>query len=431
MSVPAIAKKPQPALTAKPAKTAAPSTTAGPKVAVKVDGYDGTTQGRHHIAPAPKAAPPPKEPLTPTTIDAHLAELSRKEKLRILVMAYGDVGVPPDTGAIIVNQTHLTKSGAPALKRAIATSEAKSGAPVLVAADQEGGNINRLRHISAVRFPSAAAMKRMELKDIRAEGKKTGEAMAAAGVNTLLGPDLDVARDGTLMDRMQRSFGTTPEEVTTRVTAFVAGLREGNPKLVILGKHFPGYDVRGNSDIARVSDPAPEEVVYGRAEPFFDVPGLDGVMVSSIRYTEIEDVPACFSAKIVAKAREKDKGRVVVTDDLVALSLHSSEIAAYKEYLLARTRGDTTQMEKLVAKHPGLASDTERGKLQRRADAEAVANAIAAFTAGCDILLVLDARVAPLMVQGLDAHLAAHPELDAQLDTSVRRVLALQARQSG
>src|SRR5205814_1648038 len=98
------------------------------------------------------------------------------------------------------------------------------------AADQEGGAVNRLKNFpatAALRFPSPAVMASMDPAAIRAEGVKTGRALAAAGVNCLLGPDFDAADAGTLMDKQGRSFGHTPEQVTERVAAFVAGLRDG------------------------------------------------------------------------------------------------------------------------------------------------------------------------------------------------------------
>jgi beta-N-acetylhexosaminidase len=325
-------------------------------------------------------------------ISAKVARMTQQQKIAAIMMTYGDVHATPASGSVIVNQTHLTATGIPQLRDHLAAAARVQGAPVLVGADQEGGAINRLKNVPGVTgtvFPSAKEMQGMSLEEIRQEGVKTGRALATAGVNMLLGPSLDVADPGTLMDKMNRSFGSTPEDVKQRTQAFVDGLRAANPSLAIISKHYPGYNAKGNSDIARVSDPSTPEQIAQRARPFFEVNGLDGVMMSSVVYPNARGEPACFNKQLIDQLRAKNPSLVVMTDDLMAKSLTPTGSAA-----------------------------------------EITANAQKAFMAGNDVILSMDSRANRTIATALDALITKHPELQKQLDASVARVLALRMRQA-
>lgn len=322
-----------------------------------------------------------------------LAKMTLDQKVKLLVMGYGDTRSAPTTGAIIVNQTHLTATGAPALRQVVAKAGARTGVPVLVAADQEGGLVNRLKKLpetADLKFPSAKEMQSMTIEQIRAEGQKTGAALAKAGVNTLLGPVLDTAAPKTLMDKMNRSFGSTPEQVTERGKAFIEGLRQGNPQLAIVAKHYPGYNAFGNSDIAVVHEKLSAAQVNAHAKAFLAQDGLDGVMVSSLRYDGIDpDTPACFSKTIVGGLRQAKPEVVIMTDDLGATSLMP----------------------------PGVDKNQQIKE-----------NAQKAFLAGADMLLVMDGPRQHLAYEGVKELIQQHPELQAQLDASVARIMKVADR---
>jgi beta-glucosidase-like glycosyl hydrolase len=323
-----------------------------------------------------------------------ISGMTEAQKIAAVVMGYGDVHVVPTTGAIIVNQTHLTAKGVPMLRKQVAAARQKTGVPVLVGADQEGGKINRLKRFpptSRLTFPSAQQMQGMTDNQIQAEGAKTGKALKLSGVNLLLGPVLDAADPGTLMYRQSRSFGSNPGDVIRRAQSFVTGLRSGYPELVILGKHFPGYNVLGNSDNSLVHDAQTLSQVGIRSRPFFKVLGLDGIMVSSIRYDNIDPQPACFSRVIIGQYRAQVPNGLIITDDLAARGLSASS--------------------------------------------SVVKSATRAFLAGVDIMLTLDAAKVKLVERGVSNAIndssASPTEREArrrQLDASVARVLRLALR---
>src|SRR3954470_484312 len=93
----------------------------------------------------PRAAQP--RITTPAQINSRLSQLSVQEKSKLLVMNYGDTHAAPWSGSVIVNQTHLTAAGTKQLAQVAQTAAGRTGATVLVAADQEGGRVNRMKNV--------------------------------------------------------------------------------------------------------------------------------------------------------------------------------------------------------------------------------------------------------------------------------------------
>lgn len=382
--------------------------------------------------PAPTVTPraAPTRITTPALAYARVAQMSVQEKAKLLVMNYGDTRVAPWSGSVIVNQTHLNAAGTRQLAQVSATATTRTGVTVLVAADQEGGRVNRMKNVpgyEGVTFPSPQAMQSMTPAQLKAEGAKVGLALKAAGVNTLLGPVLDSASPGSLMDKQGRSFGATPAEVLARAQPFIDGLREANPHVVLLAKHFPGYDVRGNSDLVKVEDRSTLDELRAKAAPFTAIKGLDGVMVNSIRYPNVDGKPACFSAAIIGLMREKNPGALVITDDIAAGGLLSDKSAAFKNYEVAASRAadpaHKADAQRLLAKYPDFGTPEGRAAVRATTHQEIKANAKEAFLAGCDVVLTMDSREAPGVAEAIAELIAERPELKPRLDQAAARMM--------
>lgn len=378
---------------------------------------------------ADTSRPGPTRVTTPAQAAARVSQMTVAEKAKLLVMNYGDVRAAPWSGSVIVNQTHLTATGTRQLAQANQTATSRTGTTVLVAADQEGGRVNRMKNVpgyEGVSFPSPQSMRAMTPAQLRAEGAKVGLALKAAGVNTLLGPVLDAASPGSLMANQGRSFGTTPAEVLARAQPFIDGLRDANPNVVLLAKHFPGYDVRGNSDILKVEDRSTLAELRAKAAPFTDMKGLDGVMINSIRYPNIDGNPACFSPVIIGLLREKNPGALVITDDIAAGGLLSDKSAAFKSYEVAVTRTEPAykaDAARFLAKYPDFGTPAGRSAVRATIHQEIKANAKQAFLAGCDVVLTMDSREAPAVADAIAELIAEKPELKARLDQAANRMM--------
>lgn len=125
------------------------------------------------------------------------------------------------------------------LRELIAALRAISSPPPLIAVDQEGGRVERLREGVAA-LPSAMAV------------GATGDVALAERLGTLLGRDLtrlgisvDFAPVADLSLHAQsaviatRAFGDDPERVGAFASAFARGLERGGVAAAI--KHFPGH----------------------------------------------------------------------------------------------------------------------------------------------------------------------------------------------
>ncbi|QQS33120.1 MAG: glycoside hydrolase family 3 protein [Acidobacteriota bacterium] len=114
----------------------------------------------------------------------------------------------------------------------------KLGYRPLIAVDQEGGLVDRLRRVLS---PLPAAAKMLSADDARRLGRLAGEPLSILGFNLDLAPVVDVM-DGSRSDRSNglysRIFGDSKEQASEFAEAFITGLA----KFGILGclKHFPG-----------------------------------------------------------------------------------------------------------------------------------------------------------------------------------------------
>ncbi|WP_407451607.1 glycoside hydrolase family 3 N-terminal domain-containing protein [Fibrobacter sp.] len=197
----------------------------------------------------------------------------------------------------------------------------------LVAADQEGGLVNRIS-VVAPRWehtPSAKQMRNMSEDSIRTLAKEIGAVLDSVGINLNLAPVLDPAKDSrgkhSFMEESKRSWG---EDTTnaTKVRAFVQGMRESN--VACVSKHFPGYDSWTNSDHQIAVSSTPKAKVAKNVE-FFKTLSSDipVTMMSSVSFVRISSRPAVFEPKIVKMARDMSPETVILTDDLWGVSLRA------------------------------------------------------------------------------------------------------------
>jgi len=192
--------------------------------------------------------------------------------------------------------------------------------PLLVALDQEGGAVRRLR--TAPPWLSAPEMGRGSVGAVRLAGRLTGQALRAAGVNVDLAPVVDVPRSRRSFI-LDRAFGNDPPRVGSLAAAFVAGLQ--SERVAATAKHFPGLGTAiANTDAHRVTIRAARPDLLARLAPFRAAiaQGVDLVMVSNAAYSAFDPsgLPAVVSPRIVNGLLRGTLGfaGVVITDTLAA-----------------------------------------------------------------------------------------------------------------
>lgn len=132
----------------------------------------------------------------------------------------------------------------PAQLQALAHSlQSFAKTPLLVAIDQEGGRVNRLKSIYG--FPETISHedlgKKNDLAFTFSHAEMIAKTLAEIGINLNLAPviDLDANPDNPIIKGKKRSFHSDPEIVSQHAIEFAKAHRKHG--VLICPKHFPGH----------------------------------------------------------------------------------------------------------------------------------------------------------------------------------------------
>jgi beta-N-acetylhexosaminidase len=203
------------------------------------------------------------------------------------------------------------------------TRDIKSAAdrPLVLAIDQEGGQVARLREgftdippMRAVGATGSAALAR----DL---GKLVGRELRAVGFDMNYAPVLDIDTNPDNPIIASRSFGRTPELVTELGLALAAGLQEVG--VAACGKHFPGHgDTSQDSHLELPTLPhAMERLERVELAPFRAAAkaGIASFMTAHVIFQAVDaKYPATMSRAVLTGILREKLGYdgVVVTDDV-------------------------------------------------------------------------------------------------------------------
>ena len=191
---------------------------------------------------------------------------------------------------------------------------------LLIAVDEEGGDVTRLEAATGSSFPGNLALGAVDDEALtRRVGAAIGGELAAAGVNFDLAPVADVIVDPANPIVGVRSFGSDPTLVSRHVAAFVEGLQSVG--VAACAKHFPGHgESLADSHLELPSVETDRETLFARALPPFAAAveaGVRGVMTAHIRFAALDDRAATVSAEVIGLLRsELGFEGLVITDAL-------------------------------------------------------------------------------------------------------------------
>ncbi|XID74455.1 beta-N-acetylhexosaminidase [Alkanindiges sp. WGS2144] len=194
---------------------------------------------------------------------------------------------------------------------------------ILIAVDQEGGRVQRLRH-GFSHLPTMRSFGNLYEKEPEQAlqlAEQCGWLMAsevlAVGIDFSFAPVLDL--DGISQVIGDRGFHTQKESVIALAGAFMQGMHHAG--MATTGKHFPGHgSVEADSHIAAPIDHRPlEEIEANDMQPFIQLKDqLDALMPAHVIYDQIDPNPAGFSPfwlqTIIRQKLEFDG--VLFSDDL-------------------------------------------------------------------------------------------------------------------
>ena len=287
---------------------------------------------------SPSASPSPSPSTTPLTLEqraaALVARMTVQEQAGQVLITAGTVAELPGL-APLVRRYHLagvmvrgrSSAGTAAIASAVRTVRRAVPAdpPLLVATDQEGGEVQVLSGPGFSTIPSAVEQARLAPAALQTRAAGWGRELAAAGINLDLAPVADTPcpaneNDNPAIADLDRNYGDDPVAAGRSVSAFLRGLHAAGVATTV--KHFPGLGcVSENTDTAqRVVDRA----IGGdspRLRPFRDgiATGTQAVMLSSATYNLIDPAtPALFSRKVIGGLLRGKLGfaGVVMSDDV-------------------------------------------------------------------------------------------------------------------
>lgn len=205
--------------------------------------------------------------------------------------------------------------------------QSRSRTPVLLAVDQEGGDVARIK--TSPPLPSAGALGNTQSAELaHLAGQEAGRLLKSMGFNMNFAPVVDVAKPGSFLGT--RAFGQEPEKVAELTLAYSRGLIEAGilPTL----KHFPGHG--GAAEDSHAGQPVVHsdklELLRGDLFPFRHILSqlklAPAVMVAHVSYPQLDPSgrPATYSPAILRgllRRNLKFEG-LSVTDDLEMSGAH-------------------------------------------------------------------------------------------------------------
>lgn len=201
----------------------------------------------------------------------------------------------------------------------------------VIAVDQEGGRVARLRPPHWHAHPPAAAFEYLGARAAWLTGALIGVDCAAAGIDLVCAPVLDVRVPGAHDVIGDRAFSSDPDVVARLAQAMADGLMAAGVQPV--GKHAPGHGRAMVDSHAALPRVPPDQDLTDDMRPFILCHGLPWMMTAHILYSALDPAwPATLSSAIIGRVirgRIGFKG-VLVSDDLAmsALTGHPGARAA-------------------------------------------------------------------------------------------------------
>jgi len=196
----------------------------------------------------------------------------------------------------------------------IAGLRQRSPRRLLLAVDEEGGRVSRLRPILGS-TPSARILGQQTLADIATVAAERGRVLRDLGFDLALAPVVDAdggPAGGAVGDR---AFATTPAQAGPRAAAFAEGLRRAG--VAATAKHFPGQGELPDSHDGQVVSNTPLADLRTAATAGFGPvveAGVGAVMMSHVTFRSLGPLPASLEPAAYRLLRSLGFGGVAITD---------------------------------------------------------------------------------------------------------------------
>ncbi|MFF8830171.1 glycoside hydrolase family 3 protein [Streptomyces sp. NPDC015131] len=266
---------------------------------------------------------------------------------------------------------------------------------VLVAIDEEGGDVTRLEVRTGSSFPGNLALGTVDDPALtRAVAAELGRRLAACGVDFNWAPSADVNSDPDNPVIGVRSFGADPDLAARHTVAYVEGLQSAG--VAACTKHFPGHgDTNVDSHHAMPRVDVDLATLHSRELVPFRAAiaaGSKSVMSAHILLPALDpDLPATLSPRILTGLLRRELGYegLIVTDGMEMQAIASTygiergsvlALAAGADAICVG--GGLADEETVLRLRDALVDAVRTGELpeERLADAAARVRALASWT---------------------------------------------------
>lgn len=201
---------------------------------------------------------------------------------------------------------------------------APDGTPALIAIDQEGGPVQRVRSPATVWPPMMSHDRLAAPHDVAVAeqvGTAIGDELRALGIDIDFAPVLDIHTNPANPIIGERAFGRDAATVTQRALAFARGLAAAG--VLSCGKHFPGHgdtDTDSHLELPHIRH-AWDRLNAVELAPFraAAVDGLPMIMTAHVVFAALDPTgPATLSERVITGLlrHQLNYGGIIVSDDL-------------------------------------------------------------------------------------------------------------------
>ena len=282
----------------------------------------------------PATAPAVPETTVPETVPVDpvrqmISDMSLEQRVGQLFLARCNA----ETAAMDVQQYHLgglvlfgndfENQTPDSMAQTISAYQDAAEKPLLIAVDEEGGDVTRISQFSAFRDKRFSSLRKRYgqggLEAVLTEEEEKCRLLSDLGINVNLGPVCDISTDPDAF-MYSRSLGQDAQ-TTAEVTASTVNLMNAFSIGSVL-KHFPGYGNNADTHTGIAVDSRPlESLKENDLIPFTAgiQAGCGAVMVGHIIVEALDpDYPASLSPAVHRYLREElGYSGVIMTDDLV------------------------------------------------------------------------------------------------------------------
>ena len=226
-------------------------------------------------------------------------------------------------GGLVLFGEDFENQNMESMRQTIAAYQAVAEKPLLIAVDEEGGDVTRISRFSAFRERRFSSLRTRYdlggLDAVLAEEEEKCRLLSDLGINVNLGPVCDITTDPTAF-MYTRSLGQDAQ-TTADVTAAIVNLMKDYRVGSVL-KHFPGYGNNADTHTGIAVDSRPLSDFESQDFLPFSAgiqAGCGGILVGHILVEALDpELPASLSPAVHRYLREElGFSGVIMTDDLV------------------------------------------------------------------------------------------------------------------